>query len=83
MRTLSFIVIGLILAGVGFWLAKLFGLSAATAFKAFGALWLAFSAVNLYLGVVKADYPLTVELPVFAVIFGLPVVVAYFTQRWL
>ena len=83
MRTVSFIVIGLILAGVGFWLAKLFGLSAATAFKAFSVLWLAFSAVNLYLGVAKAGFPLVVELPVFAVIFGLPVVAAYATQRWL
>ena len=83
MRTLSFIVIGLILAGLGYWLAKLFGLSAATALKAFGVPWLAFSAVNLYLGVVKAGYPLVVELPVFAVIFGLPVAAAYFTQRWL
>ena len=83
MRTLSFIVIGLILAGVGFWLAKLFGLSATTAFKAFAGLWLAFAAVNLYLGVTRAGYPLSVELPVFAVIFGLPAVAAYFTQRWL
>ena len=83
MRTLSVMVIGLILSGVGFWLAKLLGLSTATAFKAFGVLWLAFSAVNLYLGVVKAGYPLSVELPVFAVIFSLPVAAAYFTQRWL
>ena len=83
MRTVSFVVIGLILAGVSFWLAKLFGLSAATALKAFSVLWLALSAVNLYLGVAKAGYPLAVELPVFAVVFGLPAVAAYFTQRWL
>ena len=39
MRTLSFMVIGLILSGVGFWLAKLLGLSTATAFKAIHSLW--------------------------------------------
>ena len=83
MRAVSFVVIGLILAGVGFGLAELFGISAATAFKVFSVLWLAFSVVNLYLGAARAGYPLAVELAVFAVVFGLPAVAAYFTQRWL
>ena len=49
-------------------------LSLATA--TFAALWLLASAANLWVGVFRAGYTLREELPIFLLIFGVPVVVA-------
>jgi hypothetical protein len=38
--------------------------------------WLIVSATNLYIGVTRAGYSFTEELPVFLLLFGLPAVAA-------
>ena len=43
---------------------------------AYVALWLVIAGVNMWVGVAKAGYPVTEELPIFLLIFGLPAAVA-------
>jgi pilus assembly protein TadC len=43
--------------------------------------WLALSVLNLWIGVSHAGYTLAEELPILALIFGLPAVTALFL-RW-
>jgi len=45
------------------------------------ALWLVIAAFNMWTGVAKAGYSVTEELPVFALIFLVPAVVAVLV-RW-
>jgi len=40
------------------------------------ALWLVIAAANMWVGVARARYSVTEELPIFLLIFGLPAVVA-------
>ncbi len=82
MRTAYFVLIGLVIAGVCFALAKLFSMETTNAFKAFLGIWFVVSAFNLWLGVSRAGYPLSVELPVFAVVFVVPVALAYAAKLW-
>ena len=42
----------------------------------FVLLWLLISTVNLWVGVAKAGYTLTEELPIFLLIFGVPTIAA-------
>ncbi len=56
-------------------------LSAATA--GFAVLWLAVAAANLWVGVTRAGYAFSEELPVFLVIFVLPVAAAVLARRML
>lgn len=44
-------------------------------------LWFAGSALNLWVGVVKAGYTVRQELPVFVLVFGVPAAVAL-AVRW-
>ena len=43
--------------------------------------WLAAAIVNLLVGVFAAGIPLLVEIPVLAVVFGLPALVAWYLSR--
>lgn len=47
-----------------------------TACKIFIALWLVCALFNLWRGVSEAGYSVVEELPIFALVFGLPAVVA-------
>ncbi len=80
MRTLLFLVAGLLLLAALALLAKLFSSNypAAPTWStvAFVALWFVIAAGNMWVGVAKAGYSLGEELPIFLVIFGLPAAVA-------
>ena len=80
MRTAIIILGGLILLGVCLGIARLTGshssVTMGTAIKAFIAIWFVVAAVNLWIGVSKAGYSFTEELPIFLVIFILPAAVA-------
>jgi hypothetical protein len=46
----------------------------------FVAVWLVISAANMWVGVAKAGYSVTEELPIFLLIFAVPAVVAIFVK---
>jgi hypothetical protein len=80
MRTLLFLLVGLLLLTASMMLGKLFSSNypgatfAATVI--FVALWLGISGVNLWVGVAKAGYSLKEEFPIFLLIFSVPTIVA-------
>jgi hypothetical protein len=80
MRTALFLVAGLLLLAASLLLGKLFSANypGATfvATIAYVALWLVIAGVNMWVGVAKAGYSVTEELPIFLLIFGLPAAVA-------
>jgi hypothetical protein len=79
MRTLIFVVGGFALWAVGQAVAKLVGnaaLSPTTVTSLFAIAWFLAAAVNMWVGVYKAGYSFREELPIFCLIFLLPVIVA-------
>jgi hypothetical protein len=80
MRTLLFLLVGLLLLTASMMLGKLFSSNYPGATFAatliFVALWLAISGVNLWVGVAKAGYSLNEEFPIFLLIFSVPTIVA-------
>jgi hypothetical protein len=52
------------------------GARVALALKIFVPLWFIGSAANLWVGVTRAGYSVAEELPVFAIVFAVPVAVA-------
>jgi len=80
MRTLIIILGGLALWGGGLGVARLPGGSAAlsswTATIVFAVLWFVMAAANMWVGVSQAGYSFREELPIFLLIFLLPVAVA-------
>jgi hypothetical protein len=80
MRTVLFLMVGFLLLGAAALLGKMFSANypgapyAATI--AFVLLWFALSAFNFWVGVAKAGYAFTDELPIFLLIFGVPAVAA-------
>jgi hypothetical protein len=85
MRTGLFLLTGLLLLAALLILGRLFSSNypAATtvATVAYVALWLLIAAFNMWTGVAKAGYSVAEELPVFALIFLVPVAVAILV-RW-
>jgi hypothetical protein len=88
MRTALIILGGLLLFGACLasrnWLGGGGPDSIALAVRIFIPLWLCAALFNLYIGVTRAGYSLREELPIFAVIFLIPVVVAtlvWYTSR--
>jgi len=69
MRTLLFLVVGLLLLAACLLLGRLFAGSYPSATElatiAFISLWLAIAGANLWVGVAKAGYTITDELPIF------------------
>jgi len=57
------------------------GTSLRRAFPVYAILWVIASAANLWIGVARAGYSLTEELPIFLVVFGVPCVVAWLLAR--
>jgi len=85
MRTGLFLLTGFLLLAAFLILGRLFSANypAATtvATVAYGVLWLAIAAFNMWTGVAKAGYSFAEELPVFALIFLVPVAAAILV-RW-
>jgi hypothetical protein len=80
MRTALFLLAGLLLLAASALLGRLFSANypgatlAATA--AYVALWFVIAGANMWIGVAKAGYSVTEELPIFLLIFGLPAAAA-------
>jgi hypothetical protein len=85
MRTGLFLLTGLLLLAACLLLGRLFSSNypAATtvATVVYVALWLLIAAFNMWTGVAKAGYSVAEELPVFALLFLVPVAVAILV-RW-
>jgi hypothetical protein len=85
MRTAIIILIGLGLWAVCVGAAKLLSgsnsSSVTTATAAFIAVWFLAAAVNMWVGVTRAGYSFREELPIFLVIFLLPVAVSV-VAKW-
>jgi hypothetical protein len=80
MRTALFLIAGLLLLAASLLLGKLFSTNypAATtvATIAYVALWLITAGANMWVGVARAGYSVAEELPIFLLIFAVPVAVA-------
>jgi hypothetical protein len=78
MRTAIILAIGLSLLGVclaGGWFTGGAARAKAAVFV-FIALWFAATAANMYIGVTRAGYSFMEELPIFMLLFGVPVIAA-------
>ena len=84
MRTLMLIVGGFVLWAVCLGIAKLAGKASASSLTlatlVFAAIWFVLAAANMWVGMTHG-YSFKEELPIFLLIFLLPVVVAAFV-RW-
>lgn len=80
MRTLLFIIGGFVLLAVCLGAGRLLANSVADSMRvmviAFCVVWFVIAAGNMWMGVAKAGYAFTEELPIFLLIFGLPAVAA-------
>ena len=80
MRTAYFLLAGLLLVGGFLLLGRLFAeqypAASRAAILAFAAFWFVVAGANMWLGVAKAGYSVAEELPVFLLIFGVPVALA-------
>jgi hypothetical protein len=80
MRTTLFLLAGFLLLAASLLLGRLFSAnypgSTFLATAAYVALWLVIAGVNMWVGVAKAGYSVTEELPIFLLIFGVPAAVA-------
>jgi hypothetical protein len=84
MRTLLFLVAGLMLLVAVLLLGKLFSSSYPDATRlatiAYLALWLVIAGANMGVGVARAGYSVAEELPIFLLIFGAPAALALFLK---
>jgi hypothetical protein len=80
MRTALFLVAGLLLLAASALLGRLFSANypgaTLAATVAYVALWFVIAGANMWIGVAKAGYSVTEELPIFLLIFGLPAAAA-------
>ncbi len=80
MRTLIIIVIGFVMWGVCLGLAKLLANASAASISIattiFIVVWFLIAAANLWMGVARAGYSFSDELPIFLLIFLLPAAAA-------
>jgi hypothetical protein len=78
MRTALFLVAGCLLLAAFLLLGRLFSANypgaTVAATIAYIALWFVIAGANMWIGVAKAGYSVTEELPIFLLIFGLPAV---------
>jgi hypothetical protein len=81
MHTLMWVVGGLVALGIFVLAAVLLGRGMADGARVFIWPWLAASVVNLLLGVYWANVPLSVEIPVLVVVFGVPAAVAWYVMK--
>jgi len=80
MRTALFLVAGFLLLAASLLVGRLFSANypgaTLAATVAHVALWFVIAGANLWIGVAKAGYSVTEELPIFLLIFGLPAAAA-------
>ena len=80
MRTVLFLVAGFLLLGAALLLGRLFSThypgATFVATVAYVALWFIVAGANMWVGVARAGYSVTEELPVFLLIFGVPAAAA-------
>ena len=80
MRTALFLVAGLLLLAAALLLGKLFSSqypgATFVATVAYVALWFIVAGANMWVGVARAGYSVTEELPIFLLIFGVPAAAA-------
>jgi len=80
MRTALFLLAGFLLLGACIVLARLFSTNypaaAGVATAIYLVLWLVVAGFNMWVGVAKAGYSVSEELPIFLLIFGVPAVAA-------
>jgi hypothetical protein len=80
MRTVLFLVAGFLLLGAALLLGRLFSThypgATFVATVAYVALWFIVSGANMWVGVARAGYSVTEELPIFLLIFAVPVAAA-------
>jgi len=80
MRTAMIIIVGLIVWAACLGIAKFVDSGSTSslgrATKAFAMIWFMVAALNLWVGVSQAGYPVSEELPIFVLIFAVPVGVA-------
>ena len=80
MRTALFLVAGFLLLAASLLLGRLFAANypgaTVVATIAFVVLWLVIAGANMWVGVARAGYSVTEELPIFLLIFGLPAALA-------
>jgi hypothetical protein len=81
MHTLMLVMGGLVALGIFVLAAVLLGRSVADGARVFIWPWLAASVVNMFIGVYWANIPFGVEIPVLAIVFGVPAVVAWWVAR--
>jgi len=85
MRTGLFLVAGLLLLAASLLLGRLFSSNVPSApliaAVVFAGSWLVIAAANMWLGVAKAGYSAVEELPIFALIFLVPVAITV-VLRW-
>jgi hypothetical protein len=76
MRSILFILAGLVLLSICYFTGRAIGTGASTHARTgitlFVAFWLIASGVNMWVGVAQAGYSVAEELPIFLMIFGLP-----------
>lgn len=85
MRTGLFLLSGFLFLAGSLVIGKLFSsnypAAGAVATALFLAAWLAIAAANMWVGVARAGYSFAEELPIFALIFGVPAAAALLV-RW-
>ena len=85
MRTGLFLLAGFLLLAASVVLARLFSpnypAAGTWATAIFVAVWMALTGFNMWVGVAKAGYAATEELPILLLLFGVPAVVAV-VLRW-
>jgi hypothetical protein len=82
MRTLLIIVLGFVLLGVFVLIGRASSLGFTRLLSWFGALWFICAGVNMWIGVARAGYSFAEELPIFLLIFGIPVAAAILLVRF-
>ena len=84
MRTLIIMFGGFVLWGASLGVERFFGGSSArsswTATVVFAALWFVLAAANMWIGISQAGYSFTEELPIFLLIYLLPIGVAVYVK---
>ncbi|WP_076591849.1 hypothetical protein [Herminiimonas arsenitoxidans] len=85
MRTLSFLLAGLLILAAFVLLARLFSANYPAAMTwattIFVTLWFGIAAFNMWIGIDQAGYSFGEELPIFLLIFGVPAALSAFL-RW-
>jgi hypothetical protein len=79
MHMMKMIFVGLLICAALFLLARLWQTDrplTGTALAVFLAIWMVVSVVNLWIGVYRAGYSMATELPILAIVFGVPAAIS-------